>query len=165
MSKKEEANDPLAGGREIKPNTVAFGKPGNWVKGVYTGKKTIQTANGPSTLYELKGLAGEYNPTENDMDDNGNKVTKVLPAVTVVEGDYYNVWGGKQTIDDGFRKVKYGTIVAVQFTEAKKSKVAGHSAFKIFRFVEYGMDPNYAGDSSEGSEVKLGFDDEDKGPF
>ncbi len=139
------------GGKEIKPNRVSFSKIGDYVIGYFSGSKKVNTANGEATLYELKGVMGEYHNAETTSDANGNKVIKVDEQATPVEaGEYYTVFGGKQSVDDGFRKAKLGQRVGIKFKEAIASKKAGNSAFKVMSFkVWEEFDPEYNGQSPE----------------
>jgi hypothetical protein len=146
--------DPLEGGQEITSKMIGFNKVGDWVKGTYTSKKRVDSKNskdadGKINLYELKVESGEFHPAETGTDDNGNKVVKLLPPVTVKAGDYYQIWGGKSAIDDGFKRVALGTLVGLRLTETQPSKTKGNSPFKVFKFVSFGLDPNYMGESSQ----------------
>lgn len=139
----------MEGGQELKPNSVSFGKVGDWIKGTYVGVKKVTANEKTTNLYEITGIAGQYTPIENSFDENGQKVSKLLAPVKVNPGEYYSIWGGKSAIDDGFKKAKFGEIVGVMFKEASPSKKAGHSPFKIMMVKSFGMDPNYMGDSSD----------------
>lgn len=149
--------DVFAGGQEVKPNQVSFGKIGDFIIGYYTGHKEITTDRGVTKLYELKGILGEYHNVETTSDENGNKQVKVDANATKVEaGDYFNVWGGKDAIDSLFAKSKLGQKVGVRFEEAIPSKKKGNSPFKVFKTVmwdEYDTS-NPISDVFPGSEVE-----------
>jgi len=140
---------PLEGGKEVSASKFVFGKKGDFIKGTFTGFKSVNGQNGPVNLYEVKAMYGEYHPTENTTDENGNKIVKVLDPVMCVEGEYYQVWGGKDVIDNGFKKVKPGTIVGIRFEDATPAKKAGNSPFKVFKFVEFGVDSAWMGENSD----------------
>ena len=154
-----DVQDPLAGGKEVKSNQVKFSKVGDYVIGYFQDKRAVTTANGNTTLYQLRGVLGQYHGAENTSDENGNKVVNVDKVATpVVEGDFYFVFGGKQQIDDGFRKAKIGQKVGIQFKEANKAKKAGNSPFKVFKFVIYDeMDPELIYNEEDGGpDIEIG---------
>lgn len=144
-------SDPFAGGKVLKPNRVSWGKVGNYIIGYFTSSKMVQTSNGNAMLYELKGILGQYNEIQNEDDGNGNKLVKVVePAVDVVAGDYYTVFGGKDSIDSLFKKAKLGQKVGLKFSKATPSKTKGNSAFKTIETALWDEnDPDYMGASAE----------------
>lgn len=131
-------------GVEVASQAVTFGKPGDFIKGTYTGSKNVNTNLGPTVLYELKGDVGVYHNVD-------SKKNPVEPAVSVVKGVFYNVWRGKEgsTISDLFKKAKLGDIVAIQFKEEKESKTKGYAPFKVMKVMQFGKDPEYMGESAE----------------
>lgn len=133
------AQDPLAGGVELTTQMVGFNKVGDFIRGTYTGKKYVESKD--VHLYEIKGKLGQFHV----KDDNGNVVET---PVLVEEGEYFNVWGGKTSIDDLFSKVKFGEEVAIQFKLEQPSKTKGYSPFKVFKTLTFGSDPNYMGEDS-----------------
>ena len=132
------------GGTEVASQAVTFGKPGDFIKGTYTGFKEVKTDLGPTILYELKGDVGSYHNVD-------GKKNPVEPAVNVVKGVFYNVWRGKEgsVIADLFKKCKLGEIVAIQFKEEKESKTKGYAPFKVYKVMQFGKDPEYMGESAE----------------
>lgn len=151
-----DEQDPFAGGKEMLDTPVSFAKIGDWVKGTFTGFKAINTDNGPTKLYEIKGQRGSYHTSETKNDENGNKVVTVIePAVEVNPGDFLKIWGGKGKIEDGFKKAKIGQIIAIKFESTTPSKKQGYSPFKNFRFAHFEMDKDYIGETSDdqGTEV------------
>jgi hypothetical protein len=131
------------GGQEVASQTVTFGKPGDFIKGTYTGSKPVQTSLGQTVLYELKGIVGSFHNVD-------NKKNPVEPAVEVVAGAFYNVWRGKEgsNIEGLFKKSRLGDIVSLQFKEEKESKTKGYAPFKIMKGMQYGHDATYAGEES-----------------
>ena len=126
--------DPFAGGQDVTPNQARFNKVGDYIIGFFTGSKEINGTNGPIKLYSVKGIQGEYHEAESDVDANGNKVTTIVePGVKVNAGDYYNIFGGKDSIDDLFKKAKIGQKVGLRFEEAIASKTKGNSPFKVIK--------------------------------
>ena len=89
--------DPLAGGQEMTTQTVTFGKIGDFIKGTYTGKKSVKNPNkdGMVNLYEVKGAIGLLHSVD-------GKKNPIEPGNAVQPGSFYVVWGGKQAIDDLF---------------------------------------------------------------
>lgn len=138
------------GANEVQVSQISFSKVGDIVVGYFTNSKDIVTQNGPSKVYELKGLFGEFHLANTTTDANGNKVTTVKePGVQVEQGKYYTLFGGKQALDDLFRQSKYGQKVGIKFLEAVPSKVKGHSAFKKFKVVQWNeFDPALSMDDS-----------------
>lgn len=143
--------DAFEGAKVLKPNRVTWGKVGNYIIGYYYGSKVVDTNNGKATIYELKGLMGEYNELETTDDGNGNKLTKVLePAIAVEAGDFYNLFGGKDTIDSLFKKSKLGQKVGLRFTKATPSKTKGNSPFKTIETAMWDeVDPEFMGQGFE----------------
>lgn len=137
------SNDPFEGGQEVAPSQVSFGKIGDYIIGYFSGSKDITTDRGITKLYELKGVQGEFHVTTNKDDGNGNKIVEVAKDATpITKDDFFNVWGGKDAIDDMFKKAKIGQKVGVRFEEAIPSKKKGNSAFKVFKTVMWDeMDP------------------------
>lgn len=130
------SQDPFEGGQDVKPNQVSFGKKGDFIIGFYSGKKDIQTDRGTTYLYEVIGEQGHYHNSETTQDDNGNKVVKVDEKPTPVEkGEYYTVWGGKDAIDDLFKKASVHQKVGIRFEDAIPSKKKGNSPFKVMKTV------------------------------
>lgn len=131
------------GGTEVASQAVTFGKPGDFIKGTYTGSKPVKTDLGMTVLYELKGEVGSYHNVD-------GKKNPIEPAVTVVKGAFYNVWRGREngTIDSLFKKAKLGDIVAIQFKEEQPSKTKGYAPFKVFKTMQFGKDPEYMGEDS-----------------
>lgn len=134
-----------AGGTEVTSQAVTFGKPLDFIKGTYTGSKDVKTDLGPTKLYELKGIVGNYHTVD-------GKKNPVEPAVAVTAGEFYNVWRGRENgaIDGLFRKSKLGDIIAIQFVEEQPAKTKGYAPFKVFKTMQFGKDPSYAGEDSSG---------------
>lgn len=129
-------SDPFAGGQDVKPNQVSFGKKGDFIIGYYSDKKDIQTDRGTTYLYQLVGIEGAFHNTETTSDENGNKVIKVDEKPTTVnKGEYYSVWGGKDAIDDLFKKASQYQKVGIRFEDAIPSKKKGNSPFKVMKAV------------------------------
>lgn len=127
------------GGQEVTTKMVGFNKPGDFIKGTYTGKKFIESKS--VHLYELKGILGSYHVND--------EMGKLIEEPNVVgAGEYYNVWGGKTAIDDLFNKSKFGEIVAIKFHEELPSKTKGNNPFKVFKTLQFGVDPDYMGETS-----------------
>lgn len=151
--------DPLAGGREVSSSTITFGKVGDFIKGTYVGKKLIQSKS--VYLYELKGMAGVYHTVD-------GKKNPVEPGVTIEAGAYYQVWGGQSAtsgaakIDELFKKSRFGDIVAIRLDEEVESKTKGNAPFKKYRTLEFGVDPEYAGESSD---MVIDLTKEEETPF
>lgn len=127
------------GGQEVTTKMVGFNKPGDFIKGTYTGKKFVISKE--VNLYELKGILGSYHVND--------AMGKLLEApIMVGASEYYNVWGGKTAIDDLFNKSKFGDIVAIKFHEELPSKTKGNHPFKVFKTLQFGVDPNYMGETA-----------------
>jgi hypothetical protein len=128
------------GGTEVTTQMVGFNVVGDFIRGTYTGKKHVETKD--VTLYEIKGELGQFHT----KDDNG----KINTDPTLVEaGAYYQIWGGKNAIDDLFAKSRFGDVVAVQFKLEQPSKTKGYSPFKVFKTLQFGPDASYMGESSD----------------
>jgi len=144
-------SDPFEGAREVKPSRIAFAKVGDYVIGYYNNKKIVDFESGPTPVYEIKGILGQFHTAKTTTDENGNKVVKVdEPAVNIDAGDYYTLIGGKDVVDGLFKKAKLGQKVGVRFKEAKPSKKPGFAAFKVFEvFMWDEQDPDFMGASAE----------------
>ena len=145
------STDPLAGGKEIKSNQVKFGKPGDYVIGFYQDKRSVVANGKPTIVYQVRGISGQYHYFEKIQDENGNPLVKVDEQLTpIVEGDFYLIFGGRDSIDGGFKKAKVGQKVGMQFMKVNKAKTPGNSPFKLIKFVEYpDMDPELIYDNSD----------------
>jgi hypothetical protein len=143
--------DVFDGAKDVKPNQVSFAKVGDLIAGYFTGHKDVIGKNGPIKLYEVKGLFGSYHGQEITADANGNKIVKVIePPVEVVQGEYYTIFGGKDSIDGLFKKAKYGQKVGLRFESATPSKTKGNSPFKVFKTVMWDeIDPDMGASSEE----------------
>lgn len=141
----DNAQDPMAGGEEIKAEAVGFNKVGDYIKGTYVGKKfTKKNERGVDVyLYEIKAEVGQYHKLT-EPDDAGNRMIIDIPHV-LTKGEHYQVWGGKQDIDDLFNRVTPGTIVGIQFKESVKSKTPGNKPFKKMLTKAYGADMSFDG--------------------
>ena len=137
------AEDWEKGGTEVTSQAITFGKPGDFIKGVFTGSKHVDTGLGPTVLFELKGIAGKYHTVD-------GKKNPVEPAVDIKAGEFYNVWRGKEggQIDMLFKKSKLGDIIAIQFKEEIASKTKGYAPFKVFKTLQFGPDPDFMGESA-----------------
>lgn len=157
MVKAADASDPMAGGKEVKPNRVSFSKVGDYVLGYKIQEKLIEANGKPVKVYQVKGIAGQFHGSETKPDENGNKVVTVDKEATVVyPGEYYTLFGGKDVIDDGMKKAKVGQKVGVQFVSVSPSKKPGFAAFKGFKFVLFDdVDPDTMGQAAE-DEVMIG---------
>lgn len=144
---KTSIDDVFAGGKEVSTAKFGFNKVGDFIKGTYISYTTVPTQNGDVNLYEIKAEVGQYHPAETVLDENGNKQIKLSEPVICEPGEYYRIFGGKNIIDDGFKKVRPGTIVGIRFTEVVPSKKAGHSPYKVFKFVEFGQEEKWLEDN------------------
>lgn len=154
--------DPLEGGTEVKQEKFGFGKPGDFIKGTYTGVKMVKTDKGTTPVYEVKGQFGSFHPVH--QDEVGNTIAAEQP-VQVEPGDFYGIWGGKEAIDQGFRKAKIGQIIGIRFEEFVKSKTPGNKPWKKFMFKHFEMDKEYAGESQLDAAKAAGLVDPDEPPF
>jgi len=130
------------GGTEVASQAVTFGKPGDFIKGTYTGKKMVKANDKDTPLYELKAAVGSFHTVD-------GKKNPIEPAVIVATGSFYNIWGGKDAIDSLFAKSKLGEIVALQLKEELPSKVKGHAPFKVYKTIQFGKDPEYMGEAAD----------------
>src|SRR3990167_7097789 len=101
--------------KEVKASVVSFGKVGDFIEGtlsditvreVQDDKKGLVRKN----VYEIKADSGLYHETD-------DKKNPVEPGVKCETGDFFKVWGGRETIDGGMRKAKIGQKVKVLFAE------------------------------------------------
>lgn len=143
--------DEFAGAKDVRPNKVAFSKVEDYIIGFFYGSKQVPGEKGPINIYELRGINGAYHFAESSTDVNGNKVVKIDEQPTqVVGGEFYTVFGGKDSIDSLFRKSKLGQKVGIKFEKADPSKKAGYSGFKHFKTVMWDeTDPEFMGQSPE----------------
>lgn len=147
------------GGTEVASQAITFGKPGDFIKGTYTGKKLVKANDKETLLYELKAAVGSYHNVD-------SKKNPIEPAVTVQAGAYYNVWGGKDAIDSLFSKSKLGDVVAVKLEAEVESKTKGHAPFKKYKTLQFGPDSSYMGEDSSVAAVSetLGVESVEDGP-
>ena len=61
--------DIFDGANEVQVSSISFSKVGDEVVGYFTGnRKDIMTQNGPSVVYEVKGLFGSFHLAETTDD-------------------------------------------------------------------------------------------------
>lgn len=144
---EEKFEDPFAGSKEVAPSRITFSKVGDYVIGYYNAKKIVDFESGPTPVYELKGITGQFHTSKSMTDENGNKVTKVSESpVPITPREYYTLIGGKDAIDDLFKKSRLGQKVGIKFTSVKPSKKPGYAGFKVFEPHMWDeVDPEYMG--------------------
>ena len=133
--------DPFAGGKEVSTQQVTFGAISDFIKGTYTAKKIVHANGKDVALYEVKGNIGSFHTVD-------GKKNPIEPAVVVEKGAYYNIFGGKDSIDSLFAKSKFGEIIAIRLEKETESKTKGNAPFKTFKTLQFGMDPEYFGEDS-----------------
>ena len=116
---------------EIKSSVVSWGKVGDFIEGTLTDIRVREVKDDKKGLirkniYEIKADAGQFH----EIDDKKNPIE---PAIDCGTGDYYIIWGGKESIDNGFRKTKIGQKVKVMFSEEFEPKTKGYSGFKLIK--------------------------------
>ena len=129
---------------------VSWGKVGDFVEGTLTDVVVREVQDDKKGLvrkntYEIKADDGQYHTT----DDNKNPVE---PPIKCTEGEYFTVWGGKQTIDNGLRKAKIGQKVKMVFAGEGEPKKKGYSGFKLIKVYLGMMDTEWL----ESQEVAAG---------
>lgn len=133
--------------QEVKSSTVSFGKVGDNIEGTLTDivvrevqddKKGLVRKN----VYEIKSDKGEYHET----DENKKAIE---PGIKCGAGDYFIVWGGRETIDGGMKKAKIGQKVKVVFTEQGEPKKKGYSGFKMIKVYIGTMDEKFLDEQKE----------------
>lgn len=146
----EEMNDPIWGeGNKVKAEykTLAWGKPGDYFKGVLTdnGSKEVKSKYPPfemQKIFEFKAIGGAFHNIV-------NKVVDVEPTECIA-GDFWSVIP-KAAMLAQLKKAKIGQIVGLRFTEEKKSKTEGYNDAKIVNVFLGEMDPTYQGESGADS--------------
>lgn len=147
----KDNQDPFAGGTELASSVINFNKIGDWFKGAFIGFTTTTNAEGKQVkMYEFIGDSGVFHNSEQGVDENGNKVTKVVtPPVQVEKGVFYKMWGGKKILDEKLGLVKKGQIVGIKFESTMPAKKSGYSPTKVFLVKGFGEDPEYMGQSAD----------------
>ena len=115
-----------------KPETNSWkpGKPGDAIKGIYTGSvREFEGQYGKTHIYELVGIEGEWH----EMDEDGKPVGS---AVKVEAGTSYSLFARK-TFEDDLKRAKPGQKILVKFTESRKPKSGG----KMYKYVEALLGP------------------------
>lgn len=136
-------DDIMSGGKEFKPVLFQLGKPGDVVKGTYANVKEVQGKYGMVNIYEIKAHVGIFHPLIKD--ENENDVPS--PEAMIIEaGQFVNVWGGRDEVDDCMRNSKIGDIVGIQFQELVKREKG--KPYKKVLAKNFGVDKNYMGEDS-----------------
>lgn len=130
--------------QEVKSSTISWGKVGDFIEGTLTDIRIREVQDEKRGLlrknvYEIKGDAGEYHETD-------AKKNPIEPAIKVEAGDYYIIWGGREMIDNGMKKVKMGQKVKVVFTQEDEPKKKGYSGFKHIHVYRGAMDEEWVGE-------------------
>jgi len=136
----------------VKTQWVKFGKIGDFLKGTLTDVREMDSRlpgkEGTKVkVYEFKAHAGEFHDSETTVDENGNKMVKILEPAVVLKPDEIWAVGGKPGIDAQMRNVKFGQIFGMRFTDLKPSKNPSFSPQKIIKVYVGGMDQNYQGET------------------
>ena len=77
-------------------------------------------------IYEIKADSGQFH----NIDDKKNPIE---PPIKCGVGEYFTVWGGRETIDNVMRKAKIGQKVKLFFAEEGEPKKKGYSGFKLIK--------------------------------
>jgi len=143
--------------QEVKSSTVQFGKVSDYVEGTLIDIRVREVQDDKKgrirkNIYEIKADAGQYHETD-------EKKNPVEPPVKCELGESYLIWGGKEMIDDGFKKVKLGQKVKVQFTQEDEPKKKGYSGFKHIRVFRGVMDEVWLAEqeASAAGDMKVEF--------
>lgn len=142
--------------QEVKSSTVSFGKVGDFVEGTLIDirvREMLDPVKGRirKNLYEVKADAGHYHETD-------DKKNPIEPPVKCEAESSYLIWGGKEMIDDGFKKVKMGQKVKVQFTQEDEPKKKGYSGFKHIRVFRGVMDEAWLVEQEGGINKDIPFE-------
>lgn len=127
-----EANSKFDEGfSEPESSMFSPGLPGDKIKGTLISVKPLPDGKfGPTTLYELKGIAGTYhrivdskivNVPEEEIARKESKGFVVLKKETsIVNGDVYALFE-KKVFADSIKKAKVGQQVIIEYIEDRKS--------------------------------------------
>jgi len=143
--------------QEVKSSVVSWGKVGDYIQGtlvdirireVQDEKKGLVRKN----VYEILADEGQYH----EIDENRNPVE---PPIKCEKNDFYQVWGGREIIDNGMRKIKIGQKVRIVFTEQLEPKKKNYSGFKIIKVYAGPMDEEWLNNQYQEAEpdVNPGF--------
>lgn len=110
------------GFEEVRGNTMAFGKVGDFIQGTLVSVNKMNTPDiygKRSTIYGIKAAAGLTHPSD--------KETKaLLTPITIKDGEMWSVFSN-EAMERQMANVAVGQIVMIKFTESKPS-TKGHPA-------------------------------------
>lgn len=109
------------------------GRPGDVVKGTYVGSKPFEGDYGPTTIYNLKVIVGQYH----QILDGKKNITADEPTV-LTEGEVIGVFE-HPTFKDQIARAQPGQKVLLRFTEWKKTK-DGRGEYK---FIDCKLEENF----------------------
>ena len=119
-----------AGFKKPETNTWKPGKPGDAIKGIYTGVvKDFEGNYGATHIYELVGIEGDYH----DMDEDGKAKGG---AIEIKQGEFYALFE-RATFKDDIQRAKRGQEILIRFVESRKPKKGG----KPYKMVECLLGP------------------------
>ena len=137
--------------QEVKSSVVSWGKVGDSVEGtlidvVVREVRDDQKGLVRKNVYEIKADGGEYH----EIDSQKNPVE---PPIKCEPENSYLVWGGKDIIDGGMKKIRIGQKVRIVFAEQGEPKKKGYSGFKMIKIFTSGvMDQEWL----DGREINAG---------
>jgi len=130
MAKNTEAvGDIFDEKNEVKPQSINWGKVGDFVEGTKIGQRKSQTKFGENTVYEMIVDRGSFHAT------NGDKVD-------LNKGEVWSFWGRNEIFDAQVSRMQIGQRFGLKFVESKPSKM-GNDAKIIKVFTAGAMNTEY----------------------
>jgi hypothetical protein len=137
-TKKEEAvkdpfgDDSFGADSEMKPLTMEWGKPGDFIVGTFIrSRHDVDTAYGKNSIYDVLADRGECHRI----------VKKVIAtdASLINKGEVWSVWGRGDIFNGQMNSLKSGQVIKLQYVEDKPSDF-GNDAKIIKVFAPKGND-------------------------
>ena len=136
--------------KEVKPQSIKFGKIDDWCKGTYLSKRETRSSfpgkEGQKQMaYEFRMAGGEFHRLNETKEP-------IEPAVEVAPGSIWTVWGNEK-MDNQLRNIPFGHVVAFHFAGKVPSKTQGFAPANIIKVYDEGVDPEYMGEEAEDIET------------
>lgn len=111
-------------------NSWKPGKPGDAIKGIFTGRvRSFEGQYGDTRIYELVGIEGEFH----QIDEEGKPTD---PVINIEPGLTYSIFE-RMTFASDIERAKPGQKIIIRFTEFRKPKSGG----KPYKMVECLLGP------------------------
>ncbi len=138
----------FAAGNEVKAAFIKWGKVGDWFEGTLHEVREVESRlpgqeGEKQKIYDFIARSGAFNDKIVVKNPDGTEAITYKQTV-LKKGELWSL-GGSKAVDDAMRRIKYGQIFGVRFTELKPSKTKGFADTKVRKVYPGAMDKEYTG--------------------